>query len=260
MSGFPECVLAGVRIHRVDRQGFLAQIVRAVDSGAGGIINNVNVHAMNLAWEDPSFRDILNASDLVYVDGAGVLLGARLLGMRLGERLTVVEWIDDVFDLCRRRGWPVFLLGDTDEVGAAFEKIMRQRYPDVLFAGRQHGFFAKQGAESEAVVERINASGAQVLLVGMSMPIQEKWVWDNRVRLKPPVCLSVGGAARVVTGYIRRGPRWMTENGLEWVYRLAMQPRYTWRRYVIGNPLFFMRLFGWFLFGLKPRTRRHPAP
>lgn len=256
MGGFPEVILSGVRIHRVDRAGFLAQIVRAIESGTGGLINNVNVHAMNLAWSDRCFRDILNASDLVYVDGAGVQLGARLVGQRLGERLTVVEWIDEVFDICVKRAWPVFLLGDTDEVGAEFERIMRERHPGLIFAGRHHGFFAKEGEESDAVVTRINESGAQLLLVGMSMPIQEKWVWHHRQQLKPPACLSVGGAARVVTGHIRRGPSWMTDNGLEWLYRLAVQPRYTWRRYLIGNPLFMLRLLGWSFFGLKLKDER----
>ena len=86
----------------------------------------------------------------------------------------------------------------------------------------------------------------------MSMPIQEKWIWANRERLAPPVRLALGGLARIMTGHIRRGPRWMTDHGLEWLYRLGVQPRYTWRRYLLGNPLFLLRILGWKLFKLQP--------
>lgn len=236
----------------VNRAEVLARTVAAAERGTCGNINNVNIHAINTAWRDAAFREILNASDLVFVDGAGVRLGARLAGRALGERLTPADWIDELLEICTRRGWAVYWLGDTDEVGEAFEGRLRARHPGLRFAGRHHGYFAKHGPESDAVVERINASGARVLMVGMSMPIQEKWIWENRHRLAPPVRLALGGLARIVTGHIRRGPRWMTDNGMEWLYRLCVQPRYTWRRYLFGNPLFLLRIVGWHVFGWQP--------
>jgi N-acetylglucosaminyldiphosphoundecaprenol N-acetyl-beta-D-mannosaminyltransferase len=255
-----EVLVMDVRIHRLDLAGFYSTIVRVVESGQGGVVSNVNVHAMNIAWEDPLFRKILNQSDLVFVDGMGVKWGGQLIGEDLGERMTMADWGWGLFDICQQRGWPVFWLGDTDEVGEEFQRIIIARYPDLVFAGRHHGYFAKDGEESDAVVQRINDSGAKILLVGMSMPIQEKWLWAQRDRLKGLVCLNVGGAARIVTGHIRRGPSWMTQNGLEWLYRLAMQPRYTWRRYVIGNPLFLIRLLSWRFLGRSPRPLRETAP
>lgn len=250
----PTVELAGVRIHVVNRAAVLARAIAAAECGTGGNINNVNIHAINTAWRDAAFREILNGSDLVFVDGAGVRLGARLVGRMLGERLTPADWIDDLLEICVRREWGVYWLGDTDEVGEAFERRLKARHPGLRFAGRHHGFFAKHGPQSDAVVEQVNASGARVLLVGMSMPVQEKWIWDNRHRLAPPVRLALGGLARIVTGHIRRGPRWMTDNGMEWLYRLAVQPRYTWRRYLLGNPLFFFRIVGWRLFGWQPAS------
>lgn len=256
--GLPEVDLAGVRINVVDRRGVLAAATAAAERGWGGNINNVNVHAMNTAWNDAHFRHILNTADLVFVDGFGVQLGAKLASTELGERLTPADWIDDLLHICVERGWSVFWLGDTDEVGEEFEKRLRQKHPGLRFAGRHHGFFAKEGPESERVVDLINASGAAILMVGMSMPIQEKWIWANRDRLRPPVRLALGGLARIVTGHIRRGPPWMTQNGLEWLYRLAVQPGYTWRRYLIGNPLFLLRVLGWRYLGMSPR-RAHAA-
>ncbi len=250
----PTEVLLGVRVHVVDRDDVLAAIGRAIETSHRPVlVNNVNVHAMNVAWRDREFRDILNASDLVFVDGFGVRLGAFLAGLRLGARLTPADWIDDLLRLCGERTWPLYWLGDTDEVGADFAHAISRRHPACRLAGRHHGFFAKQGPASDRVVEEINASGAKILLVGMSMPIQEKWVWANRGRLNPAVCLAVGGLARIYTGHIRRGPRWMTDRGLEWLYRFAVQPRYTWRRYLLGNPLFLWRVLR-DRFGLRKRT------
>lgn len=241
-----------VRVHRVFRQDLLNQIRHAVETGEGGNIFNLNIHAANLAWTDPEFREILNQADQVFVDGAGILLGAKIMGWELGERLTPADWVDDLLLVCSKESWPVFWLGDTDEVGAAFEHKLKTKFPDLLFAGRHHGFFDRKGRDNEQVLQMINDSGAKVLMVGMSMPIQEKWLHDNRHHLKPALRLAFGGLARIVTGHIPRGPRWMTDNGLEWLYRLAMQPGYTWRRYILGNPLFFLRLFAWHFLKFKP--------
>jgi len=246
-STLPSVDIQGVRVHRVFRADLLSQICQAAESGEGGNILNINIHAANLAWEDDEFRTILNEADQVFVDGAGILLAARLMNWSLGERLTVADWMDDMLALCVTKQWPVFWLGDTDEVGAAFEKKVVADHPGLMFAGRHHGFFDRNGPENDQVIERINQSGAKVLMVGMSMPIQEKWLHANRQHLQPAVRLTFGGAARIATGHIRRGPRWMTDNGLEWLYRLTVQPRYTWRRYIIGNPLFFIRLLRWHL-------------
>lgn len=252
-STLPCVDIQGVPVHRVFRADLLQQIRVAAETGVGGNIFNINIHAANLAWEDPKFREILKEADQVFVDGAGILLAAKLFGWELGERLTVADWIDDMLVMCSKEQWPVYWLGDTEEVGVAFEKKIRAQYPDLIFAGRHHGFFSKQGEESDRVVELINASGAKVLMVGMSMPIQETWLQANRYQLTIPVRLTFGGAARIATGHIRRGPRWMTDNGLEWLYRLMVQPRYTWRRYLIGNPLFFLRLFVWHFLRSRPR-------
>lgn len=238
----PSVELLGVRIDIVDRASLLGVIASAVKAGKSETIFYVNAHAMNLAVGDPEFRTILNRSDLLFVDGFGAILGARLAGLKVGERLTFMDWMDDLFVICSENRWPIFALGDTDEVGAAFEKRLKERHPGCPFAGRHHGFFQKEGHESDAVVEEINRSGALILLAGMGMPIQEKWLWSNRKVLVPPARLASGAFFRFYSGYLQRGPRFMTQNGLEWLFRLATQPSQLWRRYLLGNPLFIGRV------------------
>lgn len=249
---FESAELMDVRIHHVVRTDLLAYLEWALATRTPSFVNGINAHAFNLAWDDADFRMILNRSDLVFVDGYGVLLGARLAGMQFSERLTFADWMDAFFERCIPGGWSVFWLGDTDEVGAAFEHHLAQCHPGLRFAGRHHGFFDREGAENDEVIAKINASGADVLLVGMSMPIQEKWLWRNRDKLQAIVRISSGGYARVATGIIPRGPRWMTDHGLEWLYRFLQQPGYTWRRYLLGNPLFILRLLRWRYWGVSP--------
>lgn len=250
----PSVEMMGVRIHRVNRETLLAWLGDALVGEACRFVANVNAHAMNLAWVRPSFRQALNCADLVFVDGYGVVLAARLLRLEIGERLTFADWMPDFLRVCATRKAALFFLGDTDEVGAAFAAWVRAHYPGIVWAGHHHGFFARSGAENERVVAAINASGAQVLLVGMSMPIQEEWFVANRHRLPGVrVALMSGGYARIATGRIPRGPRWMTDHGLEWLYRFFQQPRYTWRRYWVGNPLFLMRAVAWRYFAVSPR-------
>jgi len=239
--GLPTSTLLGVRFHRVDRRGLLDFVAQRSRQG-GGVVANLNIHAMNLAWRDARYRQILNTADLVFIDGAGVMLGARVAGVATGERLTPADWIEDLLRICSTEQFGVYWLGDTDEVGSAFERKARAAFPALQFAGRHHGFFDHFGAEGEAVAEKIRQSGARVILVGMSMPLQEKWIARHQGALGETLCLAVGGLARIYTGNIRRGPRWMTDHGLEWLYRMAMQPRYTWRRYLLGNPLFLARV------------------
>ncbi|MGB0664948.1 MAG: WecB/TagA/CpsF family glycosyltransferase [Pontibacterium sp.] len=239
---FESSEINGVRYHVVKRQGIFDQIKYAAETGEGGNITNVNIHAMNLAYTDDYFRNILNSSDLVFVDGAGVKLGCKIAKLPVGQRLTPADWLEEMFEMCAKYNWPIFLLGDTDQMGENFEKAMAERYPDCPFAGRHHGFFDRDGEENEEVVRQINESGAKIILVGMSMPIQEKWIWDNKDKLNAPVRLATGAFHQIFTGDIDRAPKWVTDNGFEWLYRLAMQP-HTWRRYILGNPLFMWRVF-----------------
>lgn len=250
---FPERWLNGVRYHVVGRQGIFDTIRWAVAHGNGGNIMNVNIHAMNLAYESVPFRSILNAADLVFVDGAGVKLGCKIAGLDVGQRLTPADWLDELFEICSKEQWPIFLLGDIDEMGERFEQAMAERYPDCPFAGRHNGFFDRDGEENDRVIDMINNSGAKILLVGMSMPIQETWIWENRSRLQVPVRLATGAFHRIFTGDIDRAPKWVTDNGFEWLYRLAMQP-HTWRRYILGNPLFMWRVIKNHLLRSRSRT------
>lgn len=212
-------------------------------------IFNVNIHALNLAYENGQFRDSLNDADLVFSDGYGANLGAKLLGENIGARMTCADFFDEIFAICEKEKIRVFLLGDVDEVGSLFKSKVLEKYPGLIFSGTHHGFFDKEGEESEQVIRQINDSNTDLLLLAMSMPIQELWCHQNKAKLNTLINMSIGGLPRIYIGWIARGPKWMTDNGLEWFYRLMVQRGTVFKRYVIGNPLFMFRILKSRLFG-----------
>jgi exopolysaccharide biosynthesis WecB/TagA/CpsF family protein len=199
-----------------------------------------NVHAVNLACADPDHKQVLNAADLVLNDGKGILLGARLLGERFPADLNGNVFNPLILRRAADRGWPVFFLGAAPGVAErAAEKLMRE-IPGLQVVGTQDGFFGPDGVPN--AIEYIRASGARLLVVGMGMPLQEKWLHDHLAATGVPLGVTAGAFFDFQVGEVARAPGWMNRIGLEWVFRLIVEPRRLWRRYLIGNPLFLYRV------------------
>lgn len=234
--------LLDISVSVVDQPELLAGIEALVVSGRGGLVNNVNIHACNLAVENPAFRDVLNKSEIVFCDGFGVKLGAWLQGKKLGQRMTPPDWIDALFSLCETKGYSLYFVGDEQTVVEAFSAEVQRRYPTLKLAGFRNGFFELGGAEDEQLVEDIRQSEADIVITGMGMPRQELWAWAARQKLNKGVFIATGALFRWYIGHEKRAPKWITGCGLEWLARLVMKPRQHFRRYVIGIPLFFWRV------------------
>ncbi len=217
------------------------------DTVAGGqrrTFFTANSHSMNLAFEQPRLRTLYNESDYVLCDGFGVKLAASMLGHRLPARMTPPDWLDEVVALAIRRDFSIFFLGNRPGVAERAVGKLREKFPTLRVAGMHHGYFDKTHAseESERVVQFVNATKANLLYVGFGMPAQEYWLMENRDRLDVNVAVTVGAMLDFVAGATPRGPRWLTDRGLEWLSRLVTEPRRLWRRYLIGIPLFFFRV------------------
>jgi N-acetylglucosaminyldiphosphoundecaprenol N-acetyl-beta-D-mannosaminyltransferase len=245
--------ILGVQVALVSLQEVLDLICRLVASDKHALITHVNVTGALLAYENVWMRRFLNASDLVYCDGMGVKLGAKLLGYDIPERFTLADWIWQLAALAEEKGFSIFLLGNPPGVAQAAADRLRERMLDLRIAGTQHGYFQKSPDHPEnlAVLEAINSAKADILLVGFGMPTQEKWLQENWDRLDVKVAISVGALFEYVAGELRRGPRWMTEHYLEWLARLILSPRRYAKRYLRDNPLFLYRILQQKFFGLN---------
>lgn len=214
-----------------------------IAQAAGGVKKTmafVNPDCLNIAWQDARYRHVLRQADRVLPDGIGIHLGCRLLGQALRANVNGTDMFPLLCEAAAREGRPIYLLGARPGVAQAAADNMVKRYPGLQVAGTRDGYFLP--AEEAAVVDAINDSGARILLVAFGVPRQELWLSRWRERLAAPVGMGVGGLFDFYSGRIPRAPLWMREMGLEWVYRLMQEPGRMWRRYVIGNPLFLLRV------------------
>jgi N-acetylglucosaminyldiphosphoundecaprenol N-acetyl-beta-D-mannosaminyltransferase len=200
----------------------------------------VNPDCLNIAWHIPDYRSVLLKADRVLPDGIGIHLGCRMLGQALRANVNGTDMFPLLCEAARREGLPLYLLGARPGIAQATADNMVKRYPGLKIAGTRDGYFRPE--EEEAVVEAINQSGARILLAAFGAPRQELWLGRWKDRLAPPVSMGVGGLFDFYSGRIPRAPVWMREMGIEWVFRLMQEPGRMWRRYVIGNPLFLLRV------------------
>ena len=219
----------------------------------------VNAHVLNQSREIPSLRAALERADLVYCDGYGVRLAAKALDAEIPHRMTGADWIWHLAALCEAAGQSVYLLGSEPGVAAETGRRLGRWYPRLAISGTHHGFFDIGSPHDDRVVEDINERRPDIVLVGMGTPKQELWVEHNAARLNTDVLWTVGALFDYVSGRVPRAPGWLADNGLEWIFRLAIEPQRMWRRYLLGNPVFISRVMA------QARARQHavaaaPAP
>jgi N-acetylglucosaminyldiphosphoundecaprenol N-acetyl-beta-D-mannosaminyltransferase len=243
-GAIPSVRVFGVRIHAVTVADLLALFAAIIDRDERALVLHVNVHGMNLAYEQPWLVDCLNRADLVYCDGDGVVLGARLLGQHLPERLTLADWLWQLAEFAQARGDSLFLLGAREGVAARAAERLQERFPNLKIAGTHHGYFdkASDSAENQAVLDLIRKRRPDIVIVGFGMPIQEQWLCDNWPRLDAHIAISAGAIFDFISGELKRAPTWMNDHGLEWLGRLVVEPNRLWQRYLVGNPLFLGRV------------------
>ena len=238
------CML-GVAIDNLDSNEVLSYIDACIKYKKKSIVSNVNVNAMNIAYTDPRFKCFLNQCDLNFCDGAGVILAARIIGKKIVERITYAEWFWRLAEFAEKNQYTIYFLGAGPGVAFEAAEKTKKKFPRIKILGVHSGYFDKNpdSLENKIVVDQINQVEPHILILGMGMPTQEYWIAENWANLEVTVTLTGGAVFDYVSGYLRRPPRWMTDNGFEWFGRLIIEPRRLWKRYVIGNPLFFLRIF-----------------
>lgn len=210
-------------------------------------IATVNPEFVMTAQRDAAFREILQQADLCLADGVGLLLAAKRYGRRLPERVPGSELVYHLAQLAAEEGWRLFLLGAAPGVAQEAAATLQARYEGLQIAGVYAGSPALE--ENEAIVQRINASNADLLYVAYGAPRQDKWIARNKEALSGVrLAMGVGGALDFITGRAVRAPRWVQQLGLEWLHRLWQEP-WRWRR-MLALPRFALRVL------LQPHPRQ----
>ncbi|MGO4572278.1 WecB/TagA/CpsF family glycosyltransferase [Microvirga sp. 2TAF3] len=213
--------------------------------------------AMNVAKlvkmrSDSVLRGDVLKSDIIGIDGAGIVLGARLQGIPVPGRVAGIDLMEALLQECAQKGFKPYFLGAKEDVIQKAVAVARRRFPGLNFAGMRNGYFnTDQEAE---IVAQINASGADCLFIGMPTPRKERFLAAYAESLHPPFLMGVGGSLDVLAGQVSRAPEAMQRFGLEWLHRLLQEPRRMAWRYVSTNTVFAVLLFGAILGGYSKRA------
>jgi len=230
--------------------GALAAIEALVQAGQGGSVFTPNVDHVVTAEDDLEFRAAYDAASLSLADGKFVVWAAQLLGTPVPEKVSGSDLIEPLLRLAGSRGWRVFLLGGAPGVAEAAAERSRRDF-GVNVVGTASPFIRMDGtaADLEQGIEEVVAARPDLVLVAMGAPKQERWIHHNRERLGRAVAAGIGASLDFVIGRISRAPRWVSNAGLEWLYRLGREPRRLAHRYLVKDPLFL---------GIALRTARMP--
>lgn len=217
----------GIPVHNVDSREALQILDAFIRERKPRQVVTVNPEFVMAAQRDAAFRDVLLRADLSLPDGVGLLLGARILGTPLKERVTGVDTVMRVSALAAERGYRLYLLGAASGVAEEAARRLVLANPGLAVAGTYAGSPAPE--EEDAIIARITAAAPDVLFVAYGAPRQDLWIARNLARLGVPVAMGVGGAFDFIAGRAKRAPLWMQRVGLEWFHRLIHQP-WRWRR------------------------------
>lgn len=230
--------ILGVPVAVLDMGSLLERLTKLIAAPGCATAYGVNAHSLNLACRHADFREALLTADLIYADGASLLLAARVLGEYLPEKLTTTDIWPRLGPLAVAREYRYFFLGGEPGLAERAKARALEEYPGLQIVGTHHGYF---DLEDEGPVAQINAAAPHVLWVGMGEPRQALWVEAWRQHLQARLILTCGGMFKIVSGELDRVPHEWRQRGWEWVYRLWQEPK-TWRRYLLGLPAFGLRV------------------
>ena len=201
-----------------------------------------NVHSVVMASQYPAFQAVVNEADMATPDGAPVAWALRKLGCVGQQRINGPDLMWRYCQMAESNGQSVYFYGSTDSTLSLLLAKLKIAFPRLIVAGQYSPpFRTLTDAEDAAVAERINTSGAGVVFVSLGCPKQELWMAAHRGKIKA-VMIGVGAAFDYHAGTIRRAPLWMQNAGLEWLYRLASEPGRLWKRYLVTNSIYMVKV------------------
>jgi N-acetylglucosaminyldiphosphoundecaprenol N-acetyl-beta-D-mannosaminyltransferase len=262
----PTRLLIGNRIQRLNVLGVgvsainpaiaVSTIDRWITHRSRQYVCVADVHSVMECQRDDVARRICNEAGLVTPDGMPLAWLLKLAGYRHADRVCGADLMFAVFERGEKRGYRHFLYGSSEQTLRRLRARLERCFPDATIVGSiSPPFRPVSKSEDRSIVARINDSGADIVWVGLGAPKQERWMADHREALCAPILIGVGAAFDFHAGLIRRAPRFLQRSGLEWLFRLCMEPRRLWRRYLTNNPQFLIGLIA-----QGAGLRRYPDP
>jgi exopolysaccharide biosynthesis WecB/TagA/CpsF family protein len=238
---YQRVVVGGLRTACVSRGQLGGLMVGDCLAARGGkrapkLVFASNGHSVALAAMDPEFRRQLSQADLIHADGGPIVFASKLLtNSPVPERSATTDFIYDAAGAAQEHGLKFYLLGSTEEINAKCTENLQKAYPGVKIVGRRNGYFSQD--DEAQICDEINRSGADVVWVGLGVPLEYAFCLRNKARLQVGWIVTCGGCFNFAAGQYVRAPRWMQNAGLEWLHRLWREPKRLFWRYLITNPI-----------------------
>jgi len=240
--------ICGIDIHNVSMEEAVDIIDGFIkERGVHYVVTPNTDHIVKLK-RDPEFKEIYEKASLILADGMPILWAAKFLGAPLQEKVSGSDLFPRLCEASARKGYKLFFLGGRPGAALKAAEVLGKRYPGIKIIGiysPPHGF-EKDAEEDKKILTLIRTAGPDILFVGLGAPKQEKWISAHYQELNVPVSIGVGVSFEFVSGMVRRAPLWMQKSGLEWLWRLMIEPARLWKRYLVDDMEFF-----WFVLKQK---------
>lgn len=214
--------ILNVLIDNVTKEEALATAMKYLEGDKHRVIVTPNPEFVMLAQEDTDFRRILNEADLAIADGIGIVLASKLQKTKLKERVTGYDFILNIFERIKGKPVTVYILGAAKGVAELAREKLTETYDGLKIIGCHDGYFDEK--EEKIIIAEIQKKKPDILLVGLSFPRQEKWIYRNKSKLPVKMSIACGGSLDGFAGVVKRAPVFFQRTGLEWFYRLMKQP------------------------------------
>ena len=214
--------ILGVGIDKLTGQEALQQIGAFIASGQPHQIVTANAEIIYQASKNEKMRSVINKAQMVTADGSGVVWASRQLGQPLPQRVTGIDLVNGICEQSAKEKWKIYILGSAPGVAATAAVNIRDKFPGCNIIGTHHGYF--HAKEEKQILAELEQLQPDVLFVALGAPKQEYWIAEHMEQLQIPVAMGIGGSMDVLSGNVKRAPKWMQKMSLEWLYRLIIQP------------------------------------
>jgi len=205
----------------------------------------INVAKLVYAQKNKELKNIINSCKLINVDGAGIILGARFLGINIPERVTGIDLMQELVAYSSKKRYKVYFFGAQERIVKTVIEIYKQKYPELIIAGYRDGYYSS--GEEENIAMDIKNSDADILFVAMGSPKKEIFINKYLHKMEVPFVMGVGGSFDVIAGKVQRAPELLQKYDMEWLYRLYQEPGRLWKRYLVTNSTFSIMLLKQFI-------------
>jgi len=236
--------ILGIKINNLSMQKAVEEIEKFIKEKSSKYIVTPNLDHLVKLQKDSEFKKIYNEAHLVLCDGLPIVWISRILGMPLKERVAGSDLFIELCKVSAQKGYKLFFLGGRENASVKASEVLRRKYPGIRIVGIYSPPFGfeKNKEENEKIIKMIKEAKPDILFVGLGAPKQEKWIYAHYRELGVPVSIGIGASFEFAAGIIKRAPKFLQKIGLEWFWRILTEPKRLWRRYLVDDMRFLVKI------------------